>query len=177
MARRPARSASSRRWSRLRRGQRPGGDFSQHRDLFAPDPGQLTRHLPGPAPALTRRSQCAICPREGRGFGFAYRLRRDTFPFYRFCSRRCQEIGAGLANGNNGMIDKTASERQAIRDARIPFAEVLNDLGLMEPFFHRTADEIDRLIEAAVTGFVESMQRQAAEGVSEQPELDDGIPF
>jgi len=75
------------------------------------------------------------------------------------------------------MIDKTASERQAIRDARIPFAEVLNDLGLMEPFFHRTADEIDRLIEAAVTGFVESMQRQAAEGVSEQPELDDGIPF
>jgi len=75
------------------------------------------------------------------------------------------------------MIDKTAREVRALKDARRPFAEALTDLGLMEPFFHRTAAEIDRLIEAAVTSYVESMQRQA--GVQERTgtALDDPLPF
>jgi hypothetical protein len=75
------------------------------------------------------------------------------------------------------MIDKTAREAQAIRDARKDFAEALTALGLMAPFFDRTAAEIDQLIEAAVTGYIESMQTQGA-----QPERDgclpeDPIPF
>lgn len=75
------------------------------------------------------------------------------------------------------MIDKTARETQAIRDARRPFAEALTALGLMEPFHNRSAAEIDQLIEAAVTGYVESMQRQA--GVKERSgtAFDDPIPF
>lgn len=75
------------------------------------------------------------------------------------------------------MIDKTARETKAIKDARPLFAEALTALGLMEPFFHRSATDIDRLIEAAVTGYVESMQRQA--GVQERGGLpfDDPIPF
>lgn len=90
---------------------------------------------------------------------------------------RCLDAGAAIAMRTNGMIDKTAREAQAIRDARRPFAEALTELGLMEPFFHRTAADIDRLIEAAVTGYVESMQRQA--GVRERTggfaaKLDDG---
>jgi hypothetical protein len=90
---------------------------------------------------------------------------------------RCLDAGAALAGRNNGMIDKTARETQALKDARRPFAEALTDLGLMAPFLHRTAAEIDRLIEAAVTGYVESMQRQA--GVAERTgtALDDPIPF
>ena len=35
------------------------------------------------------------------------------------------------------MIDKTAREAQAIRDARKDFAEALTALGLMAPFFER----------------------------------------
>lgn len=69
------------------------------------------------------------------------------------------------------MIDKTAREAQAIRDARKNFAEALTSLGLMAPFFNRTAAEIDQLIEAAVTGYIDSMQTQGA-----QPERDGRLP-
>ena len=75
------------------------------------------------------------------------------------------------------MIDKTAREAQAIRDARRLFAEALTDLGLMEPFFHRSAEYIDRLIEAAVTGYIDSMQDQAARKERTGTVLDDPIPF
>lgn len=75
------------------------------------------------------------------------------------------------------MIDKTAREAQAIRDARTHFAEALIALGLMERFFHRSAEEIDRLIEAAVTGYIDSMQNQAARTERTGRVLDDHIPF
>ncbi len=75
------------------------------------------------------------------------------------------------------MIDKTAREAQAIRDARMLFAEALTDLGLMPPFFDRTAADIDRLIEAAVTGYIDSMQDQAARKERTGTVLEDPIPF
>lgn len=81
---------------------------------------------------------------------------------------RCLDAGAALAGRNDGMIDKTDMERQAIRDARRFFAEALTDLGLMEPFQDRSAAEIDRLIEACIDGFQHSMQRQS---------LNDDVPF
>ena len=114
---------------------------------------------------------CAICGRESRGFGFCLRLQRAQFPSYKFCSRRCLDIGADLATRNYGMIDKTAREAQAIADARQDFAEALSELGLMAPFFDRTAAEIDQLIEAAVTGYIDSMQAQGA-----RPERDGRLP-
>jgi hypothetical protein len=118
-----------------------------------------------------------VCGREARGFGYVHRLRHDEYPFHRFCSRRCQQAGTEIARRSNGMIDKTARETQAIKDARPLFAEALTALGLMEHFFNRSAADIDRLIEAAVTGSVDSMQRQA--GIKERTgtPFDDPIPF
>ena len=66
------------------------------------------------------------------------------------------------------MIDKTETEKQAIKDARKFLAEVLNELGLMAPFHDRSANDIDRIIEACIEGFQNSMRRQA---------LNDDIPF
>jgi hypothetical protein len=84
------------------------------------------------------------------------------------CSHRCQQAGAAIAKRNKGMIDKTAMEARAIKDARKPLAEVLTELGLMAPFHDRSPEEIDRIIEACVDGYADSMKRQA---------LNDEIPF
>ena len=66
------------------------------------------------------------------------------------------------------MIDKTELETHAIKAARRNLAEVLTELGLMAPFHDRSADEIDRIIEACVDGFQAAMRRET---------LNDDIPF
>jgi hypothetical protein len=58
------------------------------------------------------------------------------------------------------MIDKTELETQAIKAARRNLAEVLTELGLMAPFHDRSADEIDRIIEACIDGFQDAMRRE-----------------
>lgn len=75
------------------------------------------------------------------------------------------------------MIDKTPFEKLAIKDARRNFAEALTELRLMAPFFDRSAADIDRLIEACVDGFQQSLQRQAAGQKARDDELNDEIPF
>ncbi len=159
MARRPRKKAGPRRRPRVRKPRAQGVGAAQRRPHEAASP------------------LCAVCMREARGFGYCHGLRHDRHPYYRFCSRRCQVIGAKIARRNNGMIDKTARECQAIRDARTSFAEALTSLGLMEPFFHRTPEDIDRLIEAAVTGYIDSMGKQAARRERTGTVLDDPLPF
>jgi hypothetical protein len=81
---------------------------------------------------------------------------------------RCLDAGAAIATRTRGMIDKSEMEIRAIKETRRLLAEVLTELGLMAPFLDRSAEEIDRIIEACVDGFQASMQRQS---------LSDHIPF
>jgi hypothetical protein len=104
---------------------------------------------------------CAICARTSRGFFYTHELKPDRFPTYVFCSKRCLDAGAAMANRNNGMIDKTGMEARAIKTARRNLAEILTELGLMPSFHDRSAEEIDRIIEACVDGFQEAMGRLA----------------
>lgn len=89
----------------------------------------------------------------------------------------CQTPGSLIAKENDGMIDKTAREERVLKDARRPFAEALTELGLMDPFYHRSAGDIDRLIEAVVTGYVDSLQRQATASERTGAMPDDPLPF
>ena len=74
-------------------------------------------------------------------------------------------LGSALAMENNGMIDKTDMEKRAIADARHFLAEALNEMDLMDPFLNRATQEIDRIIEACVDGFQDSMLRQSNAGL------------
>jgi hypothetical protein len=140
---------------------------TQGRPAVPRPPEPLPRSL-GPDPEWAYARPCAICHREARSFGYVHQLRADLYTTYRFCSLRCQGAGAAIAGRHGGVVDKTDIEQQAIQDARRPFAEALIELGLMDHFLHLSAEQIDQLIEAAVDGFQESMQRQA---------LNDDVPW
>ena len=130
--------------------------------------------LPGCTPEdQVLRLTCALCAREARGFGYIHQLRIGEFPHYRFCSMACSKAGSALARRMGGMIDKTPLEEAAIKAARRPLAEVLQELGLLAAFHDRSAAEIDRIIEACVDGFQDAMQRN----VAERDPFDDPIPF
>jgi hypothetical protein len=111
---------------------------------------------------------CALCGRGSGGFFYTHQLRPDRFPTFAFCSLRCLDAGNAIARRSKGLIDKTDIEARAIKAARRYLAEVLNELGLMAPFRDRSAEEIDRVIEACIDGFQDAMRRHA---------LNDDIPF
>ena len=75
------------------------------------------------------------------------------------------------------MTDKSEIECAAIKAARQPFAQVLTELGLMAPFYHRSAADIDRLIEAALDGYRAHLLQVAGLAKRAADDLNNPIPF
>jgi len=75
------------------------------------------------------------------------------------------------------MTDKSEIEHAAIKAARQPFAQVLTELGLMAPFYHRSAADIDRLIEAALDGYRAHLLQVAGLAKRAADDLNNPIPF
>ncbi|MEI8395171.1 MAG: DUF6511 domain-containing protein [Rhodospirillaceae bacterium] len=75
------------------------------------------------------------------------------------------------------MTDRSETECAAIKAARKPFAEALTELGLMAPFYHRSAAEIDRLIAAGIDGYRAHLIRVAGDAKKALDDLNDPIPF
>jgi hypothetical protein len=78
------------------------------------------------------------------------------------CSDFCRELGGSLGLNPNGQIDKPPEQARAIRDARRSLAEVLDALQLTDAFKGRHVSDIDRVIEACVSGYEAAMRQQAA---------------
>ena len=130
---------------------------------------------PPPSPAeVAARHLCALCGRTVRGFA-AERGPPSVCskpPLY-FCSLICRDVSRALIWERITLIDKSAMELQAVKDARRPLAEVLVEMNLMAPFHDRSAAEIDRIIEACIDGFQASLRRQ----VAQLDPMSDPIPF
>lgn len=80
----------------------------------------------------------------------------------------CSHWGSEHVDRETGIMSKSAlteMEQIAIRDARGSLCEVLERLGLMEPFFDRSPEEVDQIIEACWRGCQGSMWRQSERGI------------
>lgn len=98
-----------------------------------------------------------MCSREARGFLYLPRAKETRKPS-RFCSMRCMDAY---------MIDKSPNEQVALNEAVAAAGHFIEATGVYD-FMRFTPDQFDHFIEAIVTAYVESLQRQAveSEGVS-----------
>lgn len=97
---------------------------------------------------------CAVCRREGRGFGFQpplIGLKGASLPA---CSMTCLDI---IARRRGTMIDPTPNERAAIRYAGEMGGEYLESLGRTD-LARLSEGEWLTFVEAVVTGYCDRLR-------------------
>ena len=97
---------------------------------------------------------CAVCRREGRGFGFQPALIGLKSDPLHACSMACLDI---IARRRGAMIDPTPNERAAIRHGGKMGGEVLDSLGRTDLARLSEAEWLT-FVEAVVTGYCDRLR-------------------
>jgi len=116
---------------------------------------------------------CAVCRREGRGFGFQPALIGLKSDPLHACSMTCLDI---IARRRGAMIDPTPNERAAVRHGGEMGGEYLDSIGktdlagLSEP-------EWLTFVEAVVTGYCDRLRDLAGRDRRTLSRTADEAPF
>ncbi len=116
---------------------------------------------------------CAVCRREGRGFGFAPSLIGIKRPSLSACSMTCLHI---IAERKGAMIDPTPNEQAAILFAGTMGGEVLDSLGRTDLALLNEAEWLT-FVEAIVTGYCDHLRELAGRDRKSLDRATDEVPF
>lgn len=106
---------------------------------------------------------CDGCGRLARGYWF--QLRCDpALPEYAACSMDCLDAIEANVKENNGKMNKTQMEANAISAARNSLYTALAEIGRAEPFNDASKEEMEFVIESVWNGLRASMTQQSATG-------------
>ena len=120
---------------------------------------------------------CAVCRREGRGFGWfdaRYKVsdpRRDRTR-RRLCSRTCQDI----CHRRRGMIDPTPNEQAAMAAGGDAAGGYLESIGKSD-LATLSQPEWRQLIEIVVTGYCDTLRELAGQDRDRLDGMAARIPF
>ncbi|MDK9720412.1 MAG: DUF6511 domain-containing protein [Rhodospirillales bacterium] len=116
---------------------------------------------------------CAVCRREGRGFGFDPSLIGLKGPVLHACSMRCLRV---IARRRGAMIDPTPNERAAIRHGGEMGGEILDSLG-RTGLAQLTEAEWLTFVEAIVTGYCDRLRELAGRDQGKIADASERAPF
>jgi hypothetical protein len=116
---------------------------------------------------------CAVCRREGRGFGFDPALIGLKSGPLHACSMICLDI---IARRRGTMIDPTPNERAAIRHAGEMGGEYLDSLGRTDLARLSEAEWL-AFVEAVVTGYCDRLRDLAGRDRQTLARTTDEAPF
>ena len=91
-------------------------------------------------------------------------IRDDIYGSLRALCFDVLAAGEPEESGEDKIAEWERANGSRVPRARRTLAEALIEMGLMEPFFDRSAKDIDCLIEACVDGFQASIRRQSDAG-------------
>ena len=116
---------------------------------------------------------CAVCRREGRGFGFAPSLIGIKRPSLSACSMTCLHI---IAERKGAMIDPTPNEQAAIRHGGMMGGEVLDSLGRTDLALLSEAEWLT-FVEAIITGYCDRLRELAGRDRKSLQGMEPNMPY
>lgn len=96
---------------------------------------------------------CALCRREGRGWGW-FDPHAAPRKHHRFCSKNCRDR---FRNRGLHMVDPTDREKKGMEAALGPLGEYVASIDMTRPMADYSRDEILTLIEVVITAYQDHM--------------------